>query len=280
MRKINYPLIVSDFDGTLVNADGTIGEENIRAIEEYRAAGGNFVISTGRLPAGILPRAVELGLSGLICCCQGAIILDVASRARILDGKMSLQSTLAACRAMEELGLHIHVYDFWEYYANQDNEALKAYEAVVQTKAKVITDKKLSEFIEEEGLCAYKLLAIVDRAQGELILQRLKDKRVFDCVWTRSSKSLVEAISPNYSKGTAVEFLAKHYGIPVEKTVAVGDQQNDIPMIEAAGLGIAVKNADSRLKEKADYICDYTNEENAIAKIIEKFGFYEEEHYD
>ena len=61
MRKIKYPLVISDFDGTLVKANGEISEETKKAIAEYIAAGGAFAISTGRLPAGILPCARELG---------------------------------------------------------------------------------------------------------------------------------------------------------------------------------------------------------------------------
>ena len=75
MRKINYPLIVTDFDGTLVKADGTISEETKNSITEYIQNGGHFVISTGRMPAGILPRARELGLKGMLSCGQGSVIL-------------------------------------------------------------------------------------------------------------------------------------------------------------------------------------------------------------
>ena len=94
MRKINYPLIVSDFDGTLVNSDGSISEKNKKAITEYVEAGGAFAISTGRLPGGILPRVKELGLKGKVCCCQGAIIIDAESKEVLLEGKLSLESTL------------------------------------------------------------------------------------------------------------------------------------------------------------------------------------------
>ena len=80
-------------------------------------------------------------------------------------------------------------------------------------------------------------------------------------------------INANYSKGTAVQFLADYYGVPIEKTVGVGDQLNDISMIQAAGLGVAVKNADERLKAVADHVCEYTNEEGAVGKLIEQFGF-------
>ena len=59
----------------------------------------------------------------------------------------------------------------------------------------------------------------------------------------------------------------------MEKTIAIGDQHNDLPMIERAGLGIAVQNADESLKAKADYVTDRAHEEGAVAEVIEKFGF-------
>ncbi len=276
MRKINYPLIVSDFDGTLVNGDGTISEKNKKAIVEYVAAGGAFAISTGRLPAGILSRAQELGLTGKVCCCQGAIILDIQTKEVILEGRISLESTLAACKKMEELGLHIHVYDLWDYYVNKDDEPLRLYEALVKTKATLVLDKPLAHFIEEKGLRAYKLLAMVEPEKNEALLQALKRENFEGCDVTKSADFLVEVVNKNYSKGTAVEFLANYYDVPLEKVIAAGDQINDTPMIERAGLGIAVKNADNELKEKANYVCEHTNEEGAIAEIIERFGFHEE----
>ena len=83
---------------------------------------------------------------------------------------------------------------------------------------------------------------------------------------------MVEVVNANYSKGTAVEFLAKHFGVSINKTVAIGDQLNDLPMIEKAGLGIAVKNADQGLKDKAEVVAPLTNEEGAVAWAIEEFG--------
>ncbi len=276
MQKIRYPLIVSDFDGTLVGSDGNVSKENREAIARYVAAGGTFVVSTGRLPSGILPRVRELGLEGFVCCCQGAIIMDIQSGDLVLDGKLSQSATLAACKEMEGLGLHIHAYDLWEYYANMDDEALKIYEKAVGSKAKLVTDKPLSSFIEETGLRAYKLLAMVEEAQSDEILQKLAASKSEEYALTKSASFLVEVISPNYTKGTAITFLAERLRIEAEQCVAVGDQRNDLEMIEAAGVGIAVKNADDKLKERANYVLEYTNDENAIAKIIEKYGFYEE----
>lgn len=275
MRKINYPLIVSDFDGTLVKKDGTISEENRCAIDEYIACGGKFAISTGRMTSGILHRARELGLKGLISCCQGAIIVDIESGKTIMEGRLPLKSTIAACKKMEEMDLHIQVYDSWEYYSNKDDEALKSYERGVGKKAVLVLDKPLSQFVAETSLRSYKVLAMVKHEENEKVLAALTAENFEGCTTTRSSRSLVEVINQNFSKGTAVQFIAKHYGIPLEKTVAVGDQQNDIPMIEVAGLGIAVQNADEGLKAVADYVTEATFNENAIAEIIHKFGFTE-----
>lgn len=275
MRQIKYPLIVSDFDGTLVNKDGTISEENKKAISEYIAAGGVFAISTGRLPVGILPRARELGLKGMVSCCQGAIILDIESGKAILENRIPFETTLAIVRKMEEMGLHIHVYDSWEYYCNMDDDALKFYESAVRVKAKLVLDKPMSKFIEEKGLASYKILAMVKAEDNERISKALAAENFEGCEITKSDNFLVEVINAKYSKGTAVEFLANYYKAPLEKTVAIGDQLNDLPMIEKAGLGVAVKNADEGLKKRADYIAEYTNEEGAVGKIIEKFGFTE-----
>ena len=276
MRDINYGLIVSDFDGTLVKNDSTIAQKDKLAIEEYVKAGGAFAISTGRMPSGILSRARELGLKGVISCCQGAIILDVESGKFILEGRLPYDTTYNVVRVMEEMGLHIHIYDEWSFYSNTDDEALKMYEFALKEKAKLVLDKPLSEFIKENNFCTYKILAIVPPEDSEDVLQKLKAYNFPDCEVTKSAEFLVEVINQKYSKGTAVEFLANYYRVPLEKTIAMGDQLNDISMIQAAGLGVAVQNADDRLKIYADFISSCTNEEGAVSDIIDKFGFTKE----
>lgn len=276
MRKINYRLIVSDFDGTLVREDGSISDKNKKAIAEYTQNGGMFAVSTGRLHYGILPRVKELGLNGVVCCCQGAVIIDILSGDPILSGTLSHETTIQACVEMEKLGLHIHVYCFDGYYSNMDDDALKMYERAVRVKAKTVIDMPISQFVKENKICAYKVLAMVAVEDSAKVIAALS-KTAFDgaCV-TKSADFLVEIVNAEYSKGTAVRFLAERYGVPIEKVIGVGDQNNDIPMIEAAGLGIAVKNADEELKRAANRVYGYTNEEDAVGRIVEEYGYTEE----
>ncbi len=273
MRNINYGLIVSDYDGTLAREDRTVSEENINAISEYTNAGGIFAISTGRLPAAILPQVRDLGLKGYICCGQGTIILDIDSGEVVFEKRLSLETTLNCCRKMEEMGLHINAFDLWKYYSNIDNEQLALYEKLSKSVAIRVTDRRLSEFLEENSMSAYKLLAIVKPEENIEILEKLMAENLPGCEITKSMDFLVEVVNNKYSKGTALAYLADKYGISIGKTIAIGDNFNDISMIERAGLGIAVNNAENKLKECADYVCEYTNEESAVARIIEKFAF-------
>ena len=272
MQKIRYPLIVSDFDGTLVKADGTVSEFSKQTIKNYIRDGGVFAISTGRMPAGILPRVKELGLNGFVCCGQGSAIVDIQTNEVISEGNIPNATAITICKKMEEMGLHIHVYDLWEYYCNMDDEALKMYASIVKTKANLVLDKPLSRFLEETGLCPCKILAMVAPEDNERVRLELVNENFDGCEVTRSSVFLVEIGNANYSKGTAVKFLAEKYNIPLEKTIAVGDQINDLPMIQTAGLGIAVQNADENLKARAT-VLDYTNEEDAVANLILKYAY-------
>lgn len=272
MQKIKYPLILSDFDGTLVKSDGTISEFSKSTIQEYIHNGGIFAISTGRMPAGILPRVKELGLTGFVCCAQGSIIIDVESNDVILQGEIPNDVAVQVCKKMEEMGLHIHVYNLWEYYSNMDDEALKMYESIVKTKAKVVLDKPISQYVQETGLQPIKILAMVAPTDNERVRIELEAQNFAGCSVTRSSVYLVEVGNANYSKGTSLEFLSKKYKIPMENTIAVGDQVNDLSMIEKAGLGLAVQNADDALKAKAVVLKD-THDEDAVAKAILQYSY-------
>ena len=275
MQKINYPLIVSDFDGTLAKSDGTISPRMQVSISRYIANGGKFAISTGRMPAGILPRVKELGLRGTVCCAQGSIIVDIQTNEVVVSGAIPNEVAIKVCQSMEQRGLHIHVYDLWDYYCNMDDDYLAFYESIVKTKAILIKEEPLSEFLKRTGINPYKILAMLHPDDNERIRIELENERFPGCEVTRSAAILVEVGNAAYTKGTSIEFLAKQFGIPMDKTIAVGDQINDLSMIKTAGLGFAVQNADDELKACA-IVLEQTNDEDAVAEIIEKYGYVEE----
>ena len=272
MQKIDYALIITDFDGTLARSDGTVSDKTKEEITRYVQNGGKFAISTGRMPAAILSRAKELGLCGAVCCAQGSVIVDIQSREILLEGRIPNSVAVTICEKMEARGLHIHVYDLWEYYSNMDDDYLAYYEGVVKEKAILIQDKPISQFVKESGMQPFKILAMVDPKDNERIRLELEKENFAGCDVTRSSSLLVEVGNAAFSKGTSLEFLAKQYSIDIQKTIAVGDQINDLSMIKRAGLGFAVQNADEMLKAHA-IVLDKTNDEDAVAQIIAQYGY-------
>ncbi len=275
MKQLKYPLIVSDFDGTLVRTDGTIAKETLDSIEEYKNAGGHFALCTGRTLASALPIAKGLGLTGLVACFQGSVVADIESGCLVEDGYISQEGAVAVCRCLEEMHQHIHVYDTEAYYSNMDDRYLEEYERIVRVKAIVKTDEPLSAFIQRTGMRVRKIMVMVHPDQRAGIYECLTRRFGDEYYVTYSAAFLVEVTNRAYSKATALRRIAEYYGVAVEDTLAVGDSLNDLPMIEAAGLGIAVKNAETALKQRATVAVAYSNDENAIGEIIRKYGFGE-----
>ena len=159
---MRYRLFISDFDGTLVRADGTISQANRRAIEAYRADGGIFAVCTGRMPAAIVPRLKELGLrEGPVVAYQGATVLDIATGELLKDEGFAPQDALRILSVLEEKDLHIHAYTVDALYCNRRDAALKAYERVCGVQANVSEHEPLSALFARTGMRAVKLLAMV-----------------------------------------------------------------------------------------------------------------------
>ena len=273
MKTNGYPLIVSDFDGTLLRSDETIADETLLAIEQYKSSGGHFALCTGRMLSSALSVAKSLGLSGLVACFQGSVVADIVTEKLIVDGYIPTAGAVEICRFLEEQNLHYHAYDTYKYYSNKDDEWLHVYERIVRVKAEVIDSQPLSEFVKQQQLKARKLLILLNPDDRTRVYQALEQRFGKDYYVTYSSNFLVEITNKDYSKATALEKIADYYGVSVDDTVAVGDSLNDLPMIVRAGLGIAVNNAEAALKEAADVTLECSNDENAIGEIIKRYGF-------
>lgn len=273
MKKINYGLIVSDFDGTLIDDNQQIPQNVREAIEEYISCGGIFSVCTGRMLRSILPQARALGLKGPVIAYQGTVIADIESEKIIKFGGMTHEQTAEVCRTLEDLEQPINVYADEVLYTNipKDNKYLQIYEKIVCVEAEHVSGK-VSEFVTRNKLFCQKVAILVEADKQEDLFLKLCNKfgNKFDV--TCSAKVLIEVSPLSDNKGEAVKFLARHYNIPIEKTVAAGDNLNDLSMIKAAGVGVAVGNAVEKLKEAADFV-SVTNNEGALAQIIKKFGF-------
>ena len=272
MRNINYKLILSDFDGTLSASDNRVPEEVKLAVAEYVNCGGVFAVCTGRMLCSILPRVRALGLKGLVAAYQGTVIADIESGEIIRRDALSYSDVAEVCAYIETLGFSINAYSDEVLYTDirKGDEYLEKYEEITGVEAVSIADK-MSDYVVRRRLDCQKIACLVAPEKRGYLYEKLAAKFNSRFDVTCSAKVLVEVSPLQNNKGEALRFIAEHYGIPLTSTVAIGDNFNDVSMIKTAAVGVAVANGETALKEAADYIT-VTNNECAVAKIIEKFG--------
>ena len=269
---MRYKLFLSDFDGTLVRADGTVSEENRRAIGAYRRAGGIFTVVTGRMMTSILPRLHELGLDGgLAVAYQGAMISDVRTGKVLKQSGFSMDHALKCIRYFEKCGYHVHVYTGDTFYSNMDDEPLHVYEQICRVKGKI--EPNLSDMVSAKSLNVIKVLAMVDASDRDRVKAAAERELGDEFFVTCSSPYLVEVMPKGQNKAGAVDFLSEYYRIPKEEIAAIGDQLNDLPMLERAGGRFAVFNAETELKNHATVVASC--EENGVAEALMKYALGE-----
>ena len=267
---MNYRLFISDFDGTLVRAAGTVSQKNIDAIAAYRKAGGIFVICTGRMLASIRMRLKELGLDeGYVIAFQGAQIADIRTGRLLRDHAFEGDDAVEILRFMEGMGLHIHAYAGDDFFANRRDPLLDSYERICGVKA-CVSEQPLSDMVASKHMRVVKLLTMQAQEEQEGVQRALEEKFGDRFFVTKSSAWIVEIMPKGQNKASAIGFLADAYHIPREEIAAIGDQENDKPMLEAVGGRFAVANAVDSLKKISTVVPSV--EEDGVAYAIRNYA--------
>lgn len=263
-----------DLDGTLLNDQKEITPGNRSAIEKALAAGHRVVITTGRLLVSAIEQARRLDLTGLGCYLitfNGGIIYDLGAKKVIFEKNVPLELVQAVFEEANRRGLHIQTYDERQVLVEPrcDDEAVRRYCSIILMTYSVVPS--VAALTREPA----KLLLIDFQNKAPLedfqawVLERYGDKldSFFSC------EQYLEVIPRGMSKGNALLQLAGLLGIPQKNTVAAGDAANDLSMIEAAGVGVAMCNGTEEVKAAADTITTRDNNHDGIAEVIEKYLF-------
>ncbi len=260
---MKYKLLACDVDGTLLTTDRRLADENIKAVHDLMDSGVKFVLSTGRAYPGVKQIAEKLDIeNGTFILYNGAMVVE--NKKPIYS--LSIDKDVAL-KIIEEGHKRNSTMILWVenvLYAEVPSDKLQIYKEINNTDPIFIGDLK--------KVCDQKVTKIlwyddpVSTAKyREEMQQILKDS----CGFFISRPDFLEFVNPNCSKKTALEFVAKYYGIKTNETVAVGDSYNDIPMFMGAGLPVAMGNANEDIKSLCKYITD-TCDNGGVAKLIYK----------
>lgn len=263
-------MLFIDLDGTLLNDEKKVSEKNIRAIRKAEEAGHMVTITTGRPLASCIKIARQIRsdhAEGYLICFNGALIYDLKKDVIVMEETVELPVVEILFEEAQKAGIHIHTYSHEKVLSRSVTPELLVYQKLTGMEYDI--NEEYPKGIQPPN----KVLLCELNSVGKLE-QFQKDHRYLEDGRCRSAFSCEEYLEynpPLTSKGMGMKKVAELCGIDMEYTFAVGDERNDISMIQAAGTGIAMKNGQPQVKEIADHVTECNNNEDAIAEVIERF---------
>lgn len=268
---MSYKLIAIDMDGTLLNDDNLIGENTKNALQKATLDGKYTVFATGRMMKSAMNYANRLNLNKPIISCNGAIITN-KDKEIIFGGNIDHDVVRQVDKIARKYNTYYHFYSEDKLYTSNYFEKINEFynkDSKGDEIIEIIEFKDVEEILSE-NINIYKFLFIeYDNQKLQEIRKELQDLNELNI--SSSWINNLEVTRNDVSKGNSLIYLTRHLDIDLSSTIAMGDNNNDISMITKAGLGLAMKNGTQEVKEKADIITEFSNNEDAVAEIIEKY---------
>ena len=252
MTEPEYKLLALDLDGTLVGDDLVISEEVKIAIARAVEKGVVVTLATGRMFRSAVQFARELNLSAPLICYQGAMVRHSVTGETIYHLPLPLEPARRFIALAQQRGYHLNSYVDDHIYVAEMTEEARYYSDLARVPAEVVGD--LLQFIDRPEREPTKLVIVTNEDKTLQALHEMEAAFEGQLYITRSHARFTEAVNLACSKGAALNALAQSLQISREEVIAIGDNLNDLPMLEYAGLSIAVANSGPVVKEKARYV--------------------------
>ncbi len=263
MDKFKGILICTDLDGTLLRDDKTISQKTLEAIEYFKSEGGLFTFVTGRMPFYAKDAYETVNPNCPFGCSNGGGIYDHIKQK--YEWVVTLPTSVTelveyVAENIEDIGYQVDTLE--KVYFCKQNSATARFRRISNVPNLTADLKDIKEPMA-------KIIFSDEKEENIALVKELLDShpRADEFDFIRSERTLYELIPKGISKATALVKLAQILHIEMDKTIAIGDYNNDITMLQTAKLGIAVANAREEVKAAADYIT-VSNENDAVARII------------
>jgi Cof subfamily protein (haloacid dehalogenase superfamily) len=263
---MNYKLVAVDMDGTLLTPGLEISEETVDTVKKVIEKGVIFTLSTGRMYLAALPVANILQLDVPIITCNGALT-KCSKTGKVYDMKIIPEGySSEIVKYCSNAGLSVSIYDDDEIYTEQGSGNLNIHKQLDHAEPIVVdTFQTLLK-----GSIVKIMYSSSDKYTLEYQTRELYEIYKDRLTFYFSLPHFVEIVNKDANKKNALKSIAEKFSIKSEEIIAIGDNFNDMDMIEYAGLGVAMGNSPDYLKEAADYVT-HSNDEDGVRHILEKF---------
>lgn len=267
-------LIAFDLDGTFLDDNKRVTEENYRALMEAAEKGIEIVPATGRLP-GALPEALQGLPFHYAIYMNGAELVDVRTGESIRKMSIPWQQAIEVFRAGEQYPIAYDCYMENGGYMSQafyDRIPEFAYDQhyidMMYATRKPVPE--LKAYLQQHQKDVQKLLFYFRKDQYDLREELLLNWKIPGIEVSSSMPNNLELNHEKGIKGYALKALAEHLGIPRSQTMAFGDGHNDLSMISMAGFGVAMEECWPGVRAVADYVTGSCND-SGVGKAVRKF---------
>ena len=259
---------MSDIDGTILDKNHQLDSHLIELMPLLKQCDIPFVLASARSPLGIAPISKELGITECpIACYNGALISlgDKILRQHTINKKELL--LLHDFLKKEFPTVSINVYSGKDWLVNTIDEWVEI-EATITGESPKVTS--LADFIKDEKTLVHKLLLIDNAATIQKLKETLATMDFPQTDFYLSKDNYLEVTHNQVSKKQALLELANYYQLSLSEIMTIGDNYNDIPMIETAGLGVSMGNAPTEVKTCANTVTD-SNDQHGVSKAIKLY---------
>ncbi len=255
-------MVATDLDRTLISDDYLLRPRTLAAIGRAREAGLRVIVVTGRMVQSARRVLEPAAITDPLVCYQGAAVVE-ADGSWLLHHPIALELAQEVIAAVEAAGFGLNVYVDDELYVAQVTAEAERYSLFQRIPLHIVGD--LGSWLSKPPT---KLVCIGDPAALDGLGVRMREQFAGRLWISKSLPFFLEFAAEGVSKGSGLDFLAARLGFSKERTVTFGDGENDLELIEWGGFGVAVANADERVKALADWVCPPVGEEG-VAQVLE-----------
>jgi Cof subfamily protein (haloacid dehalogenase superfamily) len=264
-------LIAIDMDGTLLDSNHAVSPRVKQAIAAARAQGIRIVLATGRPFSGVEEYLEELGMNGEGDYCitfNGAVIQNAAGTKSVAETTLGYDDFLYCEQVARDIGVHFHMlFERSMMTPNADISSHTVRDAYISR-----TPLMFRSVEQVDPAWRFrKFMMVDDAAVLDRAIARLPPELTQRYTVVKSAADFLEILHLDAGKGRALATLAAHLGVPGENIMAIGDQENDLVMLEFAGVAVAMGNAIDAVKAVADHVTT-SNNEDGVAIAIERYA--------